>query len=44
MVPKRVDPRSTLWRIVKAHTSRGLSKNTEVLLSPGIQGREPVLM
>ena len=33
MAPKRVYPRSTIRRIVKAHTSRSLSNNTEVLVS-----------
>ena len=33
MAPKRVYPRSAIRRIVKAHTSRSLSKNTEVLVS-----------
>ncbi|CAD6590120.1 MAG: hypothetical protein ASARMPREDX12_004196 [Alectoria sarmentosa] len=32
MAPKRIDPRSTIKKIVKAHSSRSLSKNADVLI------------
>ncbi|CAF9936442.1 MAG: hypothetical protein ALECFALPRED_006856 [Alectoria fallacina] len=32
MAPKRIDPRSTIKKIVKAYSSRSLSKNADVLM------------
>ena len=33
MAPKRLYPRSTIKKIIKAHSSRGLSKNADLLVS-----------
>ena len=33
MAPKRLYPRSTIKKIIKAHSSRSLSKNADLLVS-----------